>query len=88
MHDYMYCGLDCVDCEYKDKCSCKGCRNTSGEQFFGTCRVAKCAIKHDVTYCYQCKEFPCQLLNDFSYDKEHGDNGKRIKTLEELKECQ
>ncbi|MEW6710633.1 MAG: DUF3795 domain-containing protein, partial [Candidatus Riflebacteria bacterium] len=22
--------------------------------------------------------FPCQLLNKFAYDKEQGDNGKRI----------
>jgi hypothetical protein len=24
MHDYAYCGLDCKNCEYKEKCNCDG----------------------------------------------------------------
>ena len=36
--------------------------------------------KLDHDYCGQCTNFPCDLLNSFAYDKEQGDNGKRIET--------
>jgi hypothetical protein len=85
MHDYAYCGLDCNNCEYKEKCNCKGCKATCGNPFHGECTLAKCAIEHKVEHCGLCPSFPCDLLKSFSYDKEHGENGGRIRTLENLK---
>ena len=40
----------------------------------------------NVEHCGLCPLFPCTLLKMFSYDKEHGDRGKRIKILQNLKE--
>ncbi|WP_373887184.1 hypothetical protein [Anaerofustis stercorihominis] len=34
--------------------------------------------KKDYMHCGECSEFPCEVLNQFAYDKEQGDNGKRI----------
>lgn len=82
--EYTYCGLDCNNCEYKEKFDCKGCRETYGNPFHGECRLAMCAISQSVEHCGLCNLFPCNLLKEFSYDKEHGDNGERIKNLEKV----
>jgi hypothetical protein len=85
MHDYAYCGLDCKNCEYKGKFNCGGCKATCGHPFHGECKLAKCAIPHKVEHCGLCSSFPCDLLKEFSYDKEHGEEGGRIRVLESLK---
>lgn len=85
MHEYTYCGLDCANCDYKERCNCKGCKSTKGEPFHGICKLAKCAISNNANYCFECKSYPCALLKAFAYDPEHGDNGKRIETLEDIK---
>lgn len=85
-----YCGLDCSTCEFREPCGCRGCIATRGMPFHchkEPCAVAACAIKRGVSFCGECGEFPCQLLQDFSHDPEHGDNPKgwRIQRCRELK---
>lgn len=80
-----YCGLDCTNCEWKEPCQCGGCVSTKGMPFHAEkepCPVAACARKKQISFCGVCEEFPCQLLKDYSYDSEHGDNppGARIET--------
>lgn len=79
-----YCGLDCNNCEYKEKYNCGGCKATCGKAFYGECSLAKCAIEHEIEHCGLCDSFPCKLLNSYSYDEEYGDNGKRIEALRQL----
>lgn len=78
-----YCGLDCIRCEWKEPCHCNGCIATKGMPFHAEkepCPVAACAMMKGIPFCGVCEEFPCKLLNDYSCDKEHGDNppGARI----------
>lgn len=80
------CGILCFECDYREECHCPTCHKTNGRPFHGECRVAMCSIKKGFEDCSECDEFPCDLLNEFAYDKEHGDNGKRIEQLKELKE--
>lgn len=80
-----FCGLDCGQCEYREKCNCKGCRETGGKPFHGTCELAQCCIGRGHQTCADCGEFPCQLLTRYSYEATHGDNGRRIAALRELK---
>lgn len=75
------CGLLCSECNYKDRCNCGGCIKTNGHPFHGECRLAVCCQNKGFVHCGQCTGFPCDLLNEFTYDKEHGDNGKRIEQL-------
>jgi len=42
--------------------------------------VKGCCENRGHEHCGQCPEFPCNLLNEFAYDKEQGDDGKRIET--------
>lgn len=71
------CGILCSKCSYKKEVSCNGCTNISNP-FWGECSVKMCCESKDLDNCGPCSEFPCNMLNAFSYDKEQGDNGKRI----------
>ena len=82
-----YCGLECKGCEFVESCGCGGCVATKGFPFHAEnepCPVAKCAMDHGVIFCGDCGEFPCKLLESFSYDKEHGDNGARIQRCRDI----
>ena len=80
-----YCGLKCSECDYREANNCGGCIATLGKPFYGECSIAECAISKNIRFCGECAEFPCELLNQFSYDKEHGDNGARIEHCKFLK---
>lgn len=80
-----YCGLECAICEHKISQTCGGCIATKGKPFHGSCEIAECAQKRNRRFCGECEEFPCEILERYSYDKEHGDNGKRIERCKTLK---
>ncbi len=72
------CGLDCTGCSFIEECGCTGCIKSKGNPFHGSCEVAECCQKQGHVHCGDCREFPCELLQSYSYDKEHGDEGARI----------
>ncbi len=72
------CGILCSICEYKESMNCTGCINIDNP-FWGVCPIKKCVEDKVLNHCGECRSFPCELLNSFSYDKEQGDEGKRIK---------
>ena len=44
---------------------CKGCRDEKGNCKYGRnneCATWECVQKKGVTYCFECKDFPCGLL--------------------------
>lgn len=62
------CGLFCGACPaFPDECNgCfsdfvrEQCKNCADHKFL------ECATKHKVKRCYECKEFPCDKLKEFS----------------------
>ncbi|MBN2015314.1 DUF3795 domain-containing protein [Candidatus Dojkabacteria bacterium] len=80
------CGLDCQVCKWRVPNNCGGCKETDGKPFHGSCRLASCVKKKGLEDCSYCSELPCSLLEEFSYDKEHGDIGMRIEVLKELRD--
>ena len=44
--------------DYLGKGECRGCRE--GGCLFKTCKVAACTQDHNVDFCFQCKDFPCE----------------------------
>ncbi|MGK0469287.1 MAG: hypothetical protein ACJAX4_004646 [Clostridium sp.] len=72
------CGINCSKCEYKESTSCKGCVNIDKPFWRKECLVKSCCESKELLHCGECRTFPCDLLNSFSYDKEQGDNGMRI----------
>lgn len=71
------CGILCGECSFKESTGCRGCVNLE-QPFWGECEVKICCESKELEHCGLCDEFPCDLLKSFAYDKEHGDDGKRI----------
>lgn len=79
------CGIYCGECAYREKTKCPGCVAAQGTMFWGKCELALCSIDKGIEDCGQCVTFPCDLLKRYSFDKEHGDSGRRIRNLEAWK---
>jgi len=75
------CGIDCEACKYRTQTGCPGCPATEGKPFWGECKLAMCCLAKGHAHCGECAEFPCATLNEYAYDREQGDNGKRILNL-------
>ena len=73
------CGIKCSECGYRESAGCKGCVNIDKPFWGEKCMVKYCCENKQLSHCGECDAFPCDLLNSFSYDKEQGDNGARIK---------
>ncbi len=84
MSELASCGLDCQACEYRTK-NCPGCQASGGTLAWGECGLAKCCMSKKLEHCGKCDEFPCEKLKAFSFDKAHGDNGRRIENLRTAK---
>lgn len=74
------CGIRCSECRYKEEFNCKGCISISKPFWGESCPIKSCCESKGYKFCGECSEFPCNILVGFSYDKEQGDNGKRIET--------
>lgn len=78
------CGIDCEACTFRAQMNCPGCIATGGKPFWGECVLAKCCVTKGHEHCGQCQEFPCVILHEYAYDPEHGDQGERIRKLQNL----
>ena len=74
------CGLSCVHCDFRERTGCGGCIESNGHPFHGECAVAMCCQNKGFLHCGECPDIPCQMLLDYSFDPQHGDNpqGARI----------
>lgn len=72
------CGLLCSQCGYKEQTGCKGCTQITRPFWGESCPVKSCCEGKGHGHCGQCAAFPCDLLHQFAYDKQQGDDGKRI----------
>lgn len=72
------CGLLCGTCAYREKTSCNGCTQIEKPFWGDSCPVKACCEGKQLAHCGQCSAFPCDLLHQFSYDEQQGDNGARL----------
>lgn len=54
------CGLSCAGCRMKLNGKCPGC----GQGMKAECAILKCAQMKKLTYCAQCKGFPCAKIKE------------------------
>lgn len=73
------CGILCGECEHRVPMNCKGCIHIEKPFWGESCPIKSCCETREQEHCGQCKDFPCELLKQFAYDKNQGDDGKRIK---------
>lgn len=78
------CGISCskLNCKEVHGFDCKGCA-TEESAPWGECTIKICCENKELSNCGECADFPCEILNKFSFDIEHGDDGARIKQCEE-----
>ena len=79
------CGIICSECEYKEEMGCAGCTNMDKPFWGDSCLVKSCCEDKNALHCGECSDFACDLLNHFAYDKEQGDEGKRIEQCRKWK---
>ena len=65
---------------------CEGCRGSLDAHWSSDCRMIMCATKKGLRYCFQCVDFPCANVNEFSSDgvshhKRTIENSKRMKEI-------
>jgi hypothetical protein len=72
------CGIICSECKYKEQVNCKGCVHINKPFWGENCPVKSCCENKNLLHCGECSNFPCDLLKQFAYDKNQGDDGKRI----------
>ena len=80
-----YCGMDSSKCGYVKAQLCDGCTAKKGNPAIENCEIVACATTRNKRFCGECEDFPCEKLERYAYDKEHGDNGKRIECCKEIK---
>lgn len=51
-----YCGKSCVDCGFKEKLNCSGCKAGPGRTFGGECELAKCCQERGHDTCATCNQ--------------------------------
>ncbi|MBS7632833.1 DUF1028 domain-containing protein [Candidatus Bathyarchaeota archaeon] len=66
-----------------DQVYCKGCGSNLVNEWCGNCKFRKCTKDKEVTYCFECDDFPCQMLIDFSRTRPHRSLG--LRNLKKLK---
>lgn len=81
------CGILCGACEYRDKMHCGGCVHIDKPFWGDACPVKSCCESKGLEHCGTCRDFPCDLLGQFAYDKEQGDEGKRIEQCRDWAMC-
>lgn len=71
------CGMNCKVC-YKHcyhKNPCTGCLNSDKgkPEHCRMCKIKDCVNLKEITYCYECLEYPCKLIKNLekSYNKRY-----------------
>lgn len=82
MKKLSMCGINCEkECPAGKNLGCRGCHEQKGEPFWGSCPIAACCMNKNHEHCNSCNSFVCDELHAFAFDKDHGDDGKRIENL-------
>lgn len=55
---FSLCGLNCGLCTMKLGGHCSGCGQGNKP-----CKAARCGMEHNIEYCFQCLEYPCQIYD-------------------------
>ena len=72
------CGILCSECKYVEEVGCKGCLHIDKPFWGDSCPIKDCCEAKGHEHCGECTDFPCEVLKEFSYAEQEGDDGKRI----------
>lgn len=63
---------------------CEGCGSNLVNEWCANCDFRKCVRDKGIIYCFECEDFPCERLGDFSKTRPHRTLG--LRNLLQLKE--
>ena len=66
-----------------DQIFCKGCGSDVLNEWCANCEFRKCVKERGIVYCFECEDFPCKKLIDFSKTRPHRTLG--LRNLKQLK---
>lgn len=64
---------------------CEGCRGPVDVHWSPDCRMRACAGQKGVQYCFQCNDFPCSMLAEFSSDRV-AHHKRTVENMKKMKE--
>lgn len=69
-----------------EQINCDGCRGSLKRHWSPECKMMLCAKNRGLQYCFQCEDFPCTILNEFSSDgiPHHKQTVKNMKRMKEV----
>lgn len=68
-----------------DDLHCNGCKTDITSTFCRNCKIKSCAESKRVEFCYQCNNFPCEIITEFK-DDEHPHHSIVLHNLSQIKE--
>lgn len=83
--DISCCGLNCALCKMVEQGKCQGCRGPLDNHWSPECKFIKCATAKGNQYCFECDDFPCQLLQEFASDG-HRHHYLAVENLKQMQE--
>lgn len=66
-----------------DEVCCRGCGSDLVNKWCAKCEFRKCVAQRQISFCFECTDFPCQRLVAFSKTRPHRTLG--LKNLQRLK---
>ena len=68
-----------------EQIACNGCRGSLDAHWSADCKMMLCAKKRGLQYCFQCEEFPCEVLSKFASD-DVAHHKRTVENLRKMKE--
>ncbi|MFX0000205.1 MAG: DUF3795 domain-containing protein [Candidatus Hodarchaeota archaeon] len=82
------CGIYCMRCSGVESYGCKGCRDQNGQILkFPVCKTYKCVTSKGYDFCYECIDFPCEMLQpivNFEIFKPHNSKVYNLIMIQKL----
>lgn len=69
-----------------EQITCEGCKGPLNAHWSSDCKMLLCAKNKGLQHCFQCEDFPCATVNEFTSDgvshhKRTVENAKRMKEI-------
>jgi len=75
-----------------EKVTCEGCRNIKGNcqilknyGFNGKCKIFDCFKDKKIDFCFECNDFPCNLLHPLAHNAEKAPHNLKVFNLCKIK---
>jgi predicted RNA-binding Zn-ribbon protein involved in translation (DUF1610 family) len=63
---------------------CLGCKTDVVSIYCSDCKIKKCAVEKKIEFCFQCSDYPCEILRSFRNDSS-AHHSSVIQNLEDIR---